>query len=666
MRKGFLGAACLFIALTWLAGTPAAASPPLTQLFYERRWKEFDQALETRATWTPREACLAANAAWLRQDWEKAVRILSRYRKNLPGTILPYADLLRALGLERTGRAEEARRVAKKLWDSKPPYEIRYYVAFLAARVDPPAEKANWAREMLKHAGNDTGRKVQALYQVLSTSLGTEKDALDLLEIRPLDSRGLDTLKRTGKPKSKAALEALGMASALSGNPSEAVGYFEAVSPLAEGGISLTAKGKFWLALSLYRSDRKEEAIPLWEELARAGESYSVSSARRLASASAAGLVSARVALEGISQGNGTVAEAALFSLARADGSAPSSEWGKALFERFPGGSAASGLHWEIGWSHWKAGRSREAGAEWEKALSGVPEGLERARLLFWLSRAARMSKDEPGAIVWEKRLVSQEPLSVYAWRVFPQGPPGLAISGRKTWSKGADPLESWGFPIYARLRLEAKATGDSLARAAWLAAWNGDFAESVRLAARAGSLLPRSESLSPQFLSLTHPKAYPAEVVQAAVKAGIETGLVWAVMRQESAFDPGAVSSAGAMGLMQLMPATARDEGQRLGLSNADFWSPATNVLLGAVHLGRHLNSFGQVEKALAAYNAGGGSVRKWTGTGEGNLEEWIEDIPFPETNDYVRKVMGNLSIYNALEGRKGAGSLPGKETQQ
>ncbi len=654
MRRVSLGAVFLALALSMLAWKATAASTPLTQLFYERRWKEFDQALAGKARWTPKEASLAANAAWLRQDREGAVRILARYRKNLPPAILPYADLLQALGLERTGRAEEAGKLARSLWNSNLPGEIRYYVAYLNARLAAPQEKGHWSREMLKHAGVDSGRKAQALSQVLSTSRAREKDALELLEIQPLDSRGLAFLERLGKSRSKAAHEALGVASALSGKHAEAIAFFEVAAQSATGAELLAAKGRFWLALSLYRGGRKEEAVPLWEGLARDGASYSVSSARRLASASSSGVGSARLALERLAQGNGPVAEAALFSLAKFDRENQASKWEKDLFLRFPESVSVSRYLWELGWLHWKAGKPGEAYAEWEKALSAVPEGIERARLLFWLSRCARKSGNENLARNWEAKLASQEPLSVYAWRVFPQGPPGLSISGRRTWGKGTDPLESWGFAIYAKLRLEAKGDGESLARAAWLAAWNGDFADSVRLAARSSSLLSRAETFSPEFLSLTHPRAYPAEVRQSAGKSGVDAALVWAVMKQESAFDPGAVSSAGAVGLMQLMPATARDEAERLGLGAADSWSPATNIQLGAAHLGRHLKAFAQVEKALAAYNAGGGSVRRWTENGNGIIEEWVEDIPYPETNDYVRKVMGNLFVYNALEGRK------------
>jgi soluble lytic murein transglycosylase len=135
--------------------------------------------------------------------------------------------------------------------------------------------------------------------------------------------------------------------------------------------------------------------------------------------------------------------------------------------------------------------------------------------------------------------------------------------------------------------------------------------------------------------------------------------------MRQESAFDPAAVSSAGAIGLMQLMPETAKDEASRLGLEKADPWEPRMNILLGTAHLARALQTFGTVEEALAAYNAGSGSVRKW-GNRTGAIEEWVEEIPFPETNEYVRKVLGNYSIYKAFETRNSGGGQGGKEVRK
>ncbi len=653
--RRFLPLAVLPLLLGMFFPVSGKAEPSrLVDLFYARQWGEFDRILASKTRWSPQEASLAANAAWLRQDRAAAVRILEQYRKAFPPSIRPFAELLLALGLERTGNQPEAAGLGKRLWDSGPPAELRYYVAYLNARLAKPEEKARWAKAMLDSALKDEGKKVQAFSILLSSSLATEEDVVKLLEIRPLDARGLEFLRKRGGPGSNSALEALGVAAALSGKPGEAVSLFESVSPGPGGTTRFSAKGRFWLGLSLYRADRREEAVPVWENLAAEGASYSASSVSRLASASASGVKGAREALERIASGTFPTAEAALAALARRDIDTPGSPWRADLFRRFPAGAGSSRLRWETGWALWKSGEAAKASAEWEEALGGAPEGLERARILYWLSKAAWQTKDQTAARGWERKLASLEPLSVYAWRVFPGGSPGLALKGRKIWNRGADSLESWGFPVYARLRLESRGNPESLARAAWLAAWSGDFSESVRLAARSGAALPQNELRGEAFLSLTHPRAFEAEVKKAAGQFGIEPSLLWAVMRQESAFDPGVVSSAGAVGLMQLMPATARDEAARLRLGAADSWEPSTNILLGAAHLARHLKDFGSPEKALAAYNAGGGSVRRWTqGPGE-SLDEWVEGISYPETNEYVRKVMGNYFVYKALEGKK------------
>ncbi len=653
MRKALFVAACLSLLVGGGPYSAWGASSSADRLFFERRWKEFDRILAARKTWTPREACLAANGAWLRQDWEGAVRILERARKGLPGNVLPYADLLRALGLERTGRTEEAGRLAQNLWTSPSlPGELRYYVAYLKERLARPGEKGPWAREMLRRAGSDPGRRIQALSLILRSPGATVKDALALLDLRPLSAEGTEFLKRPGMGGFPEAREALGIASALSGNFSDAIDFFESVQGKGNTPPGLSPKGRFWYALSLFRANRAEEAVPLWEGLAREGASYSASSIRRLGIASS-GLESAKAALKRLAQGEGPAAEGALYTLAVQEGAEATPVEASELLRRFPKGAAASRLRWKMGWRFWKAGDASGAAQAWEKALEGAPEGLERARLLYWLSRSARRTGDEGLAKKWEEKLARLEPLSLYAWRVS-----GLPEMKRANWQRGQDSLEAWGFVTYARLRLENSGKGESLARASWLAAWSGDYAGSVRLAERARSLLPKSLVRGVEFLSLLFPKAYSREVRDAAGRFGVDPQLVWAVMRQESAFDPAAVSSAGAIGLMQLMPATAREEASKLGLEKADPWEPGTNILLGTAHLARALQTFGTVEEALAAYNAGSGSVRKW-GNRSGGIEEWVEEIPFPETNEYVRKVLGNYAVYKAFETQNSAGGL-------
>lgn len=145
----------------------------------------------------------------------------------------------------------------------------------------------------------------------------------------------------------------------------------------------------------------------------------------------------------------------------------------------------------------------------------------------------------------------------------------------------------------------------------------------------------------------------------------GVEMPLVLAIARQESAFDHTAISSAGARGLMQLMPATARTTASRAGVDFAlDRLTsdPAYNALLGAAHLGDLVDAWrGSYILTIAAYNAGSGNVKKWLEAyGDPRAPgidaiDWVERIPFTETRNYVQRVMENLQVYRSRLGTDG-----------
>jgi soluble lytic murein transglycosylase len=140
-------------------------------------------------------------------------------------------------------------------------------------------------------------------------------------------------------------------------------------------------------------------------------------------------------------------------------------------------------------------------------------------------------------------------------------------------------------------------------------------------------------------------------------VGPGVERALVYAIARQESAFDPNAVSPAGARGLMQLMPGTARRTAERYGVkyeANRLLGDPVYSAKLGAAHLGELMNDWsGSYALAFAAYNAGPGHVRRWIQRfgdprrSDVDAIDWVEQIPFPETRNYVQRVMENLLVY-------------------
>jgi soluble lytic murein transglycosylase len=151
---------------------------------------------------------------------------------------------------------------------------------------------------------------------------------------------------------------------------------------------------------------------------------------------------------------------------------------------------------------------------------------------------------------------------------------------------------------------------------------------------------------------------AFPApyaDIVRAAeARERLPAGLLWAVMRQESAFDPDAVSSARAVGLMQLLPETARPIAEELGLPRDDarLTSPSYAIRVGAHALRKLLDDFhGSVALAVAAYNGGADAVDRWASRAPGmTLDTFVERIPFKETRDYVVRVMGNFARYAYL----------------
>ncbi|SMF78870.1 lytic transglycosylase domain-containing protein [Allosphingosinicella indica] len=132
------------------------------------------------------------------------------------------------------------------------------------------------------------------------------------------------------------------------------------------------------------------------------------------------------------------------------------------------------------------------------------------------------------------------------------------------------------------------------------------------------------------------------------------------AIMRQESSFDRAAVSSASARGMMQLMPGTARETAGKLGMSydlGRLISDPQYNIMLGSHYFQGLLQRYGNYAPlAIAAYNAGPGNVNKWlAANGDPRLPsvdviQWIEDIPFFETRNYVQRVLENAVVYDAM----------------
>jgi soluble lytic murein transglycosylase len=151
--------------------------------------------------------------------------------------------------------------------------------------------------------------------------------------------------------------------------------------------------------------------------------------------------------------------------------------------------------------------------------------------------------------------------------------------------------------------------------------------------------------------LELRFPLRYRETVAEQARSTGLDEAWIYAVLRQESAFDAQAVSSAGARGLMQIMPATAQELLRELGREPAgrgELHDPELNIALGSRYLARMARRFGgHPALAAAAYNAGPGAVARWLPASSMEADVWIATIPYRETRAYVRRVLAYRLIY-------------------
>jgi soluble lytic murein transglycosylase len=172
-----------------------------------------------------------------------------------------------------------------------------------------------------------------------------------------------------------------------------------------------------------------------------------------------------------------------------------------------------------------------------------------------------------------------------------------------------------------------------------------------IRLAERAVAAgAPRSA----EVWRLLYPLRYQEPLAGAARTAGLDPTLVAALVKQESNFTADAVSTAGARGLMQVMPDVGRALWRGPGAWNpALLFRPEVNIALGTRHLADALRGWPDPAYALAAYNAGGTRVRRWRRLrGGDDAELFVERIPFVETRDYARIVLRNREFYRTLYG--------------
>jgi soluble lytic murein transglycosylase len=160
-------------------------------------------------------------------------------------------------------------------------------------------------------------------------------------------------------------------------------------------------------------------------------------------------------------------------------------------------------------------------------------------------------------------------------------------------------------------------------------------------------------------YWQLVFPRPYWTQLSNDAQANGLDPYLVASLVRTESAFNAGAVSRANAYGLMQLLPSTGRAMARRAGESHFttnELLDPTENLRLGTLDLKLSIDKYGgQLEYALASYNAGDKPVRDWIATNDyKDIPEWVESIPYSETREYVQSIIRIREMYRAIYGGK------------
>lgn len=154
-------------------------------------------------------------------------------------------------------------------------------------------------------------------------------------------------------------------------------------------------------------------------------------------------------------------------------------------------------------------------------------------------------------------------------------------------------------------------------------------------------------------MIKILYKKEYSEFVNKYAQMYNVDENLIYSIIKVESNFDANAVSSQNAQGLMQLMYTTAEEVARKnnIELTEENILEPDINIKLGTIYLSTLLEKYECIEVALAAYNAGSGNVDKWIENGiikEDGSD--IENIPFKETNNYVRKILRDYEVYKEL----------------
>jgi len=649
-----------------------------------------EYALQARPTVT-RDFVLGV-AAYRLEKWDEAERSLAGAADGFP-LLGDFSLYYRASALSRLSRFEEALQLLDRLGKEYPESPLvrsalllsgdllfrkgdyqgalescrRYAEAYPAGNDTPKAlHRAAVCRERL---GDPDGavRELRALWLAHpGKGVAAEAEA----DLARLAGTGIAVTPYTGEELLKRGLVLLDRRSY-----NEAASTLSAIPPesLPE---QLRGRHAFKTAMALYRAKRNREAEEAFARLSSPQSpypEYAVEAAYwhacvldrngRDRDAEAAFLKLAE------NSPGSDLADDALFQAAMIRKNAGERREAMALFRRlatdYPSSSHLPRALWEVAWSLYLSGGYREAADGFARA-AGNPAYREKA--LYWKGRALEAAGSREAARQVRAALIEEFPAGYYALNVEKE----TGVRSGRIPLLGHGALTSLPLPdgydrakalislgLYEEARMEIRAVrgrAGSRPRNAMELAGLYLAMEDYHLAM---ALFPQSALLrrdvgSRQVWAVLYPAAFREEVTRHSSNTGVDQSLAFALIRAESNFSPTARSPVGALGLMQLMPATARDTGKDLKdpVTAAALTRPDLNVRLGTRHLKHLLTRFnGDLVSAVAAYNAGATPVTRWRKNFAGLREdEFIESIPYPETREYVKKVLAGMEVYRRL----------------
>jgi soluble lytic murein transglycosylase len=364
------------------------------------------------------------------------------------------------------------------------------------------------------------------------------------------------------------------------------------------------------------------------------------------------------------------------------------------LISRFPRSRYSERAAWKVGWAAYRAGRFVEAATVFDAAAVNAPRADFRPAWLYWSARANDQVENLATANTRYRLAATDYHNSYYGRlalrRLAERREPPVSqslIVNPETMPAPVIPTsvlvrELVGLGLYDdalnELAYAERVWGDSSAiqattawirnqRAARLVAMERfqNLRGAINQMKRAYPhyLAAGGEGLPADVLKVIFPLDYWPLIKSHADQRGLDPYLMAALVAQESTFTADVRSSANAIGLMQLIPSTGRRYALKVGLrgySAASLTRPETNVLLGMTYFKDLIDRFGGAHFALASYNAGENRVSRWHSDRPGMpQDEFIDDIPFPETQNYVKRILGTAEDYRRLYG--GGILLPG-----